>query len=485
MDKTGYGNERSWAEATYGGSTLPDKRLEKRLVSYASAQMAAPTQSTAKACRSSAEREGAYRLLENERVTAEDILEGPIRETLRRCRAGQRVLVVQDTSSVEVAHQPLREALKEEGSPTGWHSHVALAVDPERRLPIGVLAMHNWIREPQHARRRQRASGEQDKESLRWQQTAEQAHARCTALEHELELVTVADREADMYELMAYHEQAGLGYVLRAKHARKVRTTDPAIADIREALAAAPVLGTRSVHVAQRGGQRGGSGQKARGARKAEVVQTELRACELELKRPANLPSELPSSLKVTVVQACSQQQHASGKPVLDWVLLSSEPVQTQAEAEQVVQMYECRWLIEEVFRGWKSGCRLEERPLQSVDAVERMMAILLPMAVRLLCLRELREQDSDDAHPVLCDQVLETDQWQCLWLHTETGKALPEEPPRCRWAYLALAKLGGFCDSKRTGRASWNTLWDGLLKLNNYVIGFRLAKAQLAGPKM
>ncbi len=28
------------------------------------------------------------------------------------------------------------------------------------------------------------------------------------------------------------------------------------------------------------------------------------------------------------------------------------------------------------------------------------------------------------------------------------------------QWAYMAIARLGGFMDSKRTGIASWGALW-------------------------
>ena len=46
------------------------------------------------------------------------------------------------------------------------------------------------------------------------------------------------------------------------------------------------------------------------------------------------------------------------------------------------------------------------------------------------------------------------------------------------KWAYQSLAKLGGFNDSKRTGMASWTTIWEGWDDLQAQVKGYRLAKA-------
>lgn len=34
------------------------------------------------------------------------------------------------------------------------------------------------------------------------------------------------------------------------------------------------------------------------------------------------------------------------------------------------------------------------------------------------------------------------------------------EKAGSLQWAYMAIARLGGFMDSKRTGIASWGALW-------------------------
>src|SRR5699024_8413664 len=151
----------------------------------------------------------------------------------------------------------------------------------------------------------------------------------------------------------------------------------------------------------------------------------------------------------------------------LCWRLLTSEPIEDLEAVLRVVRDYELRWRIEEYHRAWKSGVGVERQRLQSAGNLERMMVITTFVAVRLLQLRERMEADqacADAAQPQ--PTVLRSDQWRGLWAATERKRPLPDQPPSARWCYLALAKLGGFTDTKRTGRASWATLWQGWFRL-------------------
>ena len=79
------------------------------------------------------------------------------------------------------------------------------------------------------------------------------------------------------------------------------------------------------------------------------------------------------------------------------------------------------------------------------------MVAITAFLAVRLLQLRE--SQGLPAVQEITkCDELLREDEWKILWVSTERDSP-PPSPPSARWAYLALAKLGGFADTKRTGR--------------------------------
>ena len=68
-----------------------------------------------------------------------------------------------------------------------------------------------------------------------------------------------------------------------------------------------------------------------------------------------------------------------------------------------------------------------------------------------------------------------------CIYIRT---KVLKGSVPSLKWAYLSIAKLGGFNDTKRTGIASWSTVWDGGSKFQNMLTGYRAAKESINAEK-
>jgi hypothetical protein len=67
----------------------------------------------------------------------------------------------------------------------------------------------------------------------------------------------------------------------------------------------------------------------------------------------------LGSDKTIFLVQAANQEHN------LDWKLLTSLPVDTVQEAQQIVYYYHLRWLIERFHFVLKSGCKVEELQLQ------------------------------------------------------------------------------------------------------------------------
>ena len=87
------------------------------------------------------------------------------------------------------------------------------------------------------------------------------------------------------------------------------------------------------------------------------------------------------------------------GQPAVQWVLLTSEKIGSAAALQRVVDIYRKRWLIEEYFKALKTGCSLEKRQVGSFDALQKVRALLAPIAYRLLRLRALHRH-AEDAPP-------------------------------------------------------------------------------------
>lgn len=57
-------------------------------------------------------------------------------------------------------------------------------------------------------------------------------------------------------------------------------------------------------------------------------------------------------------------------------------------------------------------------------------------------------------------ETVLTPDECQLLGYLDKGKRKRKEKAGSLQWAYMAIARLGGFMDSKRTGIASWGALW-------------------------
>ena len=76
---------------------------------------------------------------------------------------------------------------------------------------------------------------------------------------------------------------------------------------------------------------------------------------------------------------------------------------------------------------------------------------------------------------------VLTQDECQLLGYLDKGKRKRKERAGSLQWAYMAIARLGGFMDSKRTGIASWGALWEGWEALQSKLDGFLAAKDLMA----
>ena len=90
------------------------------------------------------------------------------------------------------------------------------------------------------------------------------------------------------------------------------------------------------------------------------------------------------------------REKTPEGEPPVEWILLTSLPTITLEQAWERVEWYRHRWLVEDYHQCLKSGCRIEERQLQTVDGLIRLLGILSPLAVRLLQIRAFARQTPD-----------------------------------------------------------------------------------------
>ena len=472
-----------WAEQMFGGCELGDARRTRRTVKLGAQLAAHAGQAPVSACRGdSAANEGAYRLLRNEAVAPEAIAEGGFQATVQVARGWGELLAVEDTTTLSYGHGAATQ-LGDLGGPVrsaqrGFHVHSVLLVEAHSGHTVGLIEQERWCRSRaargQRHRRGQRAY--EDKESFKWQRAAERVRQRLG--EETMErVIAVCDREADVYEYLRYKCGADERFVVRAAQDRRV---EGEATHLFEQLAHAPVVGTHTVAVAQRGGRR------------ARIAELTLRAAQVTVHAPKRAPGLGPIALNAILAQ---EDEPPAGETPLCWLLLTSEAVDDLAAVCRVLHYYQLRWRVEEFHKAWKSGARVEHRRMHSADNLERIAVILAFIAVRLLQLREVFAPPawvSDEAVSEAnaqrarapCSEVLTRTEWRVLWAAQERSRP-PAEAPSRQWAYKTLANLGGWMDTKRTARAGWEVMWQGWFRLQERVDTYLAARDFLDEPEL
>jgi hypothetical protein len=461
-------DEYEWSRQLFGESDLGDSRRTARLIEVAARLANQMGQSLAKSCEGDgAALLGGYRFMRNEAVAPEAIRAGCFARVAQQAQAHGLLLAVEDSTCISYSHAVAAElgrtGSQQEAKRNGFLAHSILLLDAVSEHTVGLIAQQHWCRDrasygKKHLRK-QRVY--EDKESYKWEQASEQMAKHLGPVMQRT--LSVCDREADVYEYLLYKLRENQRFVVRAQVDRRVLHSDFKLFEALEREASA--LCCYTVQIPQRGGRQ---------AREAKLL---LRRATLTLLAPAGR-SVAPGSLKVNVVLAEELDTPSTSEP-LHWVLLTTEAVSNAEEARQVVRYYELRWCIEDYHKAWKSGVGVERQRFQRVENLERMLVITAFLAVRLLQLRE--HLDGPVSAPeATCETVLSKDEWKVLWAATEHSKPLPKTAPSARWAFYAVAKLGGFADTKRTGRPGWDTIWHGWFRLQERLEGYQLSKSAL-----
>jgi hypothetical protein len=275
-------------------------------------------------------------------------------------------------------------------------------------------------------------------------------------------VVSVGDREADLHELFYEAQQAPAGpkLLVRAERTRR-RLVEAAPGAEHEYLwqkmAAEPVAGQQALSIPRQG------------ARPARTATLQVRYAAVTLRPPER------KALTAVAAWAVYAREVAAPPEVpapLEWMLLTTVPVTTFAQATERLQWYTRRWGIEVYHRVLKSGCRIEDRQLSGAAGLKSCLAIDLVVAWRIFWLvKQGRETPN-----VPCDVVLEADEWKALYA-TVRNAPPPPTPPPLREAGRMIAALGGFLGRPRDGEPGTITVWRGLERLDNIVIGYRVAQ--------
>ena len=458
---------QDWAEQEFGGVRL-DQRLDRRLRVIARDFYANPQAQIPEACQSRAKTKATYRFFKHKDTEMDVLLEPHYGATQQRIAEHQIVLAVQDTTSLNYSTHPATENLGPIGSEPegiiGLIVHDTMAFSLEG-TPLGLLDVQCWARDgaqfgKKHQRKQRRI---EEKESYKWLESfhrVAEVQRQCP----NTTLVSVGDREADIYELfhLALEDPKGPKLLVRAEQDRLLADGQGHLWPLVEHQ---PLAGIRKIHVPRR---------KTQPAREAWL---EIRFAELTLKPPHG--KSRYSSLRLWAVLA-QEVDAPEGIEPLSWMLLTTCRVTHLAEATEKLDWYAKRWCIEIYHKTLKSGCKIEERQLGAADTIEACLAVDMVVAWRIYHLTKLGRECPN----VPCTVFFEEAEWQALLTHATRQPVPPDQqPPTLGEAMRMVGALGGHLGRKGDGQPGTKSLWRGLERLAGMTDMYKLLVPHLRPP--
>jgi hypothetical protein len=389
-------------------------------------------------------------MLGNERFDNAKILREHQAATIRRIAGEKVILAVQDTTSLNYDTHEKTAGIGYIGDKTkGVNIHSCLAVSPEG-LVFGVLDQMHYNR-PQakddtmtaEVKKNRRI---EEKESNRWLVTMENA---CRNIPNDQKVITVCDREGDMYELFDKAVQNDRLFLIRIVQNRMTVENERILDTIRRK----PCAGRIKTIIPR---------DSRRELKERETV-LQVRYAQFEVKKPhiKNVNKELLPSIKANVMYVKEENPPKEIEPI-EWFLMTNEPVDSGEEAYEKVGYYIQRWKIERFHFVLKSGCRVEKLQERSIEKTASLILMYSIISVFILNLTYIAR-----IHPDLpCTIVFDDDEWKILYCAANRTKKPPEKP----YTIAEAVKYVGWLDGPKTapsdGPPGVKTIWKGLQKL-------------------
>ena len=446
----------NWANEEFRSSYFGDKRISKRLIQVVNNLSFRPDKTINGAIEDYSSTKACYRFFENEQVTKSKILSPHVEQTHARMKKHSVVLAIQDTTFINYNRHKQTTGLGSigkypdmENPVQGVIAHTTLAFTP-LGLPLGLLDQAIWSRPEKGHGLRGRDTPIEEKESYKWIEALDNT----LKFNHDkTQVITVADRECDIFEFY----QSAINYkadlIVRAKHDRMINGGDNYLSWHLDKKSDA---GEIEVEVPT----------KERKTRKAKVS---LTFSKITFESPKS--SLASGSISLYVVNA-KEKEPAKNVDALEWTLLTTLPIMVKADAEVVIGFYRMRWHIESYFKVLKTGCKVEDCRLETKEKLEKYITLMSVVAWRLYWMTHMNRYAPD----IPCTVVLTDAEWKALWTKINKEKIKkglikkkpPKSPLTVREALVHIAKMGGFNGRKGDGHPGMISIWRGWIRLQD-----------------
>jgi hypothetical protein len=471
----------SWTSKEFASIDLGDDRLNKRLVVITERFAKSPLSPINNACDDWSETKAAYRFFSNERVDYKEITRSHISATKKRCIEYATVLAIQDTTYCSYTQHPKTTGLcpvarhkgknKDDIVSMGLVMHSTIVVGTDG-LPLGIADQKIYSRpqstEKMDAKKKKALNDRlpiENKDSYRWIESLENTSANLSGLQ--CRVVTICDREADIYELFLRANQLKAPFVIRASYNRTINY--------------------KSDHSEKTGEKLWDLLQRQKCEAKIQVkipkqkdnperiASCEIRFSEFIMNVPENYCSgkqKYPTDLNLYAIYV-SEIDCPEGYEPIDWMLSTNLAILNVEQALEKVAWYCLRWRIETWHKILKSGLNIEKCRLSTANRLIKYLAVMSIVAWRIFWITIVARISPDAS----CRNFLNEIEWKILAIKFGKTKEQKNKEPTIAQSIIWIAQLGGFLARKSDNQPGITHIWRGMKKFAAMLEGAALVK--------
>lgn len=437
-------SQLAWARQTFGDAELGDVRRTRRVIRAAARLLSQPAGRITKVFAKPAEREAAFRLIENDAVDPVELAAASHRATARRCAAEDLVYVALDETCLSFSDHTGRRFGRtgRDGKRRGMHAMSALAVDVHGTT-LGLIGQRYWVQSaercPKWKNDRRPALRRQ---SSQWKRVLESSLRVMQAQAPQCRPWFQLDRGGDIGQVLSFACEKSLFLTVRAAHDRAVEGVQET--KLWALLKSSPVRATKRLNIPARG---------HRAAREA-VLQVRARRVRMRVAKPGK-------KRRSQWVELCAVYVSEPFRPDgIEWMLWTTYPVHTGHDALRVVHAYTMRWRVEDFHKAWKTGdCNIESSQIRGTLAMQRWGAMTAAVAARAEHLKLLsRAEPNRAAEPDIGRNELDA-----AIILSETSKHKVGDSLTLEQAVYLIACVGGYTGKSSGGPPGTITIARGL----------------------
>lgn len=460
-------NVEVWSENEFGKSKLGNKARVHRLVLMARTAADQPAGRITQVFKTSAEREGAYKFLENPKIDSDAIALATHVACAERCAAEAFVFVPVDGSSLSLSDpKQTRGGLGPVGNRSkkgrGLEVMNAIAVRKDG-TPLGMLGQAFWARDEKKNPQPSRKRPLEEKETRFWFAAINQTIEAFVIAQNDCQPWFQLDRGGDFRELLGWAAETEVLTTVRATHNRRIIDADTKY--IWETIEATPVMGRYTLEVS------------AGPRRKKRQAQMEVRTCPVTLRLPHFLTGR-NKLMTLHVVQTREIGTTPAGEKPIEWTLLTTFNVQTFEHACVVIYGYAQRWRVEEFHKTWKSTCGIEDTLLEEASRVIKWSVIMSAIAMRIERLKYFARKSPNQP---ATEEFTRNEIDAAIILRAPDGYTLGDTPPISlvvRW----VADIGGYTGKSSGGPPGSIVIGRGLKEIASWAKHLTKLKVKLVG---